>query len=190
MWRRLNQILTLACVLAIPLLIVCWIRGLWYVEGFTWSRPYHQYALLSASGTMELSSKSWSYPTTLTTFEFQHEEVSPYSHEFQWYSGGFSFDHPTIRTALWGSYYTYTSDKDTIALTLPHWFLISILLIPPMAWLAFGRARRQRRRLQRGLCPSCGYDLRMHQPGSRCPECGAAVITLLALPTRARPKAR
>jgi hypothetical protein len=37
------------------------------------------------------------------------------------------------------------------------------------------RQRRARRRLKRGLCPACGYDLRgaAHE---RCPECGAAVV--------------
>jgi hypothetical protein len=37
---------------------------------------------------------------------------------------------------------------------------------------AIFRSRRQHRRLRKGLCPQCGYDLRF--AANRCPECGRA----------------
>jgi hypothetical protein len=37
--------------------------------------------------------------------------------------------------------------------------------------LPFYRAARHRLRVSRGMCPSCGYDLK-GSPGGACPECG------------------
>ena len=54
-------------------------------------------------------------------------------------------------------------------LYLPHWSLVAAFAILP--GVAMRRALRHRRRLRRGQCPACGYDLRA-SPG-RCPECGA-----------------
>ena len=53
---------------------------------------------------------------------------------------------------------------------VPHWFVALPFAAVP-AWHA-ARALRRRRRLARGRCPDCGYDLR-GAPGA-CPECGAA----------------
>jgi hypothetical protein len=56
----------------------------------------------------------------------------------------------------------------------PHWFFALLAGVLPIVWLVerFGGSR-QSRRLARGLCPACGYDLRA-SPG-RCPECGGTV---------------
>jgi hypothetical protein len=53
----------------------------------------------------------------------------------------------------------------------PAWLLVLITAIVP-AWWAYSRRRNQAARArERGLCPSCGYDLRASP--ERCPECGA-----------------
>jgi hypothetical protein len=52
---------------------------------------------------------------------------------------------------------------------IPYWAIWLATSIFPSAWLLSDRARR--RRLRRGLCGVCGYDLRA-SPG-QCPECGA-----------------
>jgi len=46
-------------------------------------------------------------------------------------------------------------------------FYAAILSLP---FIAFGRIRH-RRRIRRGLCPKCGYDLR-GRSHAVCPECG------------------
>lgn len=55
--------------------------------------------------------------------------------------------------------------------TAPHWFLALAFAALPV-WWGFRRTKALRlaRRSSRGLCPSCGYDLRAS--AERCPECG------------------
>ena len=53
---------------------------------------------------------------------------------------------------------------------VPLWEVAAAFGVLPAAW--FVGWRRRRRRQPRGLCQSCGYDLRA-TPG-RCPDCGRA----------------
>lgn len=58
---------------------------------------------------------------------------------------------------------------------LPYWFLTVPLGIASGALVLHRRVivpRRLRQRVRKGLCPTCGYDLRGNASGV-CPECGA-----------------
>lgn len=65
-----------------------------------------------------------------------------------------------------------------IGFTAPYWLAVSAFLCLTLM-AALGSVRRHRQR-SRGLCTTCGYDLRATL--GRCPECGrpAAASTMLA----------
>jgi hypothetical protein len=76
-----------------------------------------------------------------------------------WAWRGFATVAATFR--LFGTYSLH-------AAAVPHALVALIATVAPGLWL--GKHLRARRRLGRGLCPACGYDLR---GGARvCPECG------------------
>jgi hypothetical protein len=62
---------------------------------------------------------------------------------------------------------------------IPHW-AIAIPLLGWIVWRLLGPAAKRQRRVRKGQCASCGYDLRASQ--GRCPECGAQIDRARAEP--------
>jgi hypothetical protein len=85
-----------------------------------------------------------------------YDTSHPYSHSF----AGFRVGHRT------------SSNAEIFGVQLPHWALLLTSLSLPAARLRVLRIRRGAS--SRGLCPSCGYDLRATP--ERCPECGAVPV--------------
>ena len=76
------------------------------------------------------------------------------------YALGFDF----LRLRIpWGKHF-----QTAWRIGVPHWFLIPVLSLFPL--IRFSKHARNWRRIKRGRCVACGYDLRA-TPGI-CPECG------------------
>jgi hypothetical protein len=58
------------------------------------------------------------------------------------------------------------------AVGFPIWFFPLLFAVLPF-WVLVARIRRKARRV--GHCAKCGYDLRAHQRGQKCPECGTPI---------------
>jgi hypothetical protein len=63
-------------------------------------------------------------------------------------------------------------EREYRSVMAPYWLFVLLTAVVPAAWAGgrFRRDLRSHRFSARGLCSSCGYDLRA-TPG-RCPECG------------------
>jgi hypothetical protein len=57
------------------------------------------------------------------------------------------------------------------AFIVPGWLVLALLAIAPTKWAV----KRIRHRHPPGHCQKCGFDLRAHKPGEKCPECGTIV---------------
>ena len=77
----------------------------------------------------------------------------------------------------WTEPFIYSEPANYFIYIVPYWVVVSSLIIPPFAWLVSIMIRRKivARRLVRGLCLRCGYDLRCSE--GRCPECGHLMST-------------
>ena len=65
--------------------------------------------------------------------------------------------------------------SDLLILVVPYWGVCLLSGILPAIWLPLAARRfRRARRLRRGRCVACGYDLRAS--GDICPECGRSVV--------------
>jgi hypothetical protein len=65
----------------------------------------------------------------------------------------------------------YLEKFTSATVAAPFWALVAVTGVAPALW-GLRHARRGSLR-RRGLCPSCGYDLRASP--ERCPECGEVV---------------
>jgi len=82
---------------------------------------------------------------------------------------GFYSFAPVQRKSLIPSPRTFTSKVHVIAVPfLPVIFLCALF---PGVWLW----RQGLRDAGTGMCANCGYDLRAHRRGERCPECGGVI---------------
>jgi hypothetical protein len=80
-----------------------------------------------------------------------------------WQHLGFGASHFPTRKGQW--------HNDYYSIGFHPWIIALVSAPPPFVWLrGWFERRRRARRVERGLCVGCGYDLRAS--ADRCPECG------------------
>jgi len=98
-------------------------------------------------------------------------------HRSMWHSGVASPTYARVEYEFWGfdyyhelDWHRYGNCNELHTATVPLWFVLVLSLIFPVrwVWLTF----RRREEVPERACESCGYDLRAHSVGQRCPECG------------------
>ena len=58
-------------------------------------------------------------------------------------------------------------------ISVPYWLIVSVSSL--LALVLSIRPWRERRRMRKGLCPACGYDVRATP--DHCPECGLGIAS-------------
>ena len=76
----------------------------------------------------------------------------------------------TIPGFGWTWYPRLRSAPAAFIVDLSYWYPFLFFL-----GIAIYLHRRRMRNSAERACEKCGYDLRMHAPGDRCPECGVAI---------------
>ena len=159
--RLLNLAVALSLILCVAT-ISLWVRS-YFMYDLWIARPWGTYS----------SAESWRGDITISHVR-NRPHLSLSGREQMWRWRGFRLGRGPIRfyparhasepaTEYSGPY----SDGYTVG--APHWFIVLMSVVLPARRLW----TRLRTRTNRGLCPSCGYDLRATP--DRCPECGAEV---------------
>jgi hypothetical protein len=179
--RRLARHLFTVCS-AVSLLLcvaacVLWVWSQTHITSFVLSRQpdtrgERVWVIASAGGGLYLSAMQypgWPYPAAPAgrwrDFRARGLDGNAFG-VVEWDLVGFAYQ----KERPWGY-----SPGQPRAWRVPMWFIASLLAAPAGLWLVVGWLSRRRRRAALGLCPTCGYDLRVHAAGDRCPECGNAV---------------
>ena len=174
MWRRLLNLLTalslLLCVGAAAMWVrsrhaydnVIWCRGRTFVRGESAGGTFGVYWMADCPDARALGPHHRRVP--VDPFDGGWDLATGKRHQF-W---RFAYDDTRTLTSAPGPAQTSTPGSMVVA---PYWSLTAAAGAL-RAWrlgatLAGHRTRRRRRR---GLCPSCGYDVRATP--DRCPECG------------------
>jgi hypothetical protein len=186
--RRLFNIAAVVASLAVCMaLLSLWVRSHWMIDRI-WYSPTRgvNYRVTLSLGSI-IVSRSVLVGRTSNAFSDDFDRSAGWSFQSQHQTtpiiSPFT-DEGSHRVVQWTGFdYIYRNTSrpsfGTLAfcrVVLPIWLPTLIASMPSMILLA--RYVRHRHRMLKGLCPSCGYDLRASS--ERCPECGKQIAQIEA----------
>ena len=206
MKRRLFTILSALSLLLCVAVCVLWVRSHFVADTLMWYRDDEHAQRTESEGTILFSAGGgFSLDRSLYVMAGRIPDVLRTATRKRFLpKPGFSWTRDLVRVAPYaddstlGFYWHQSADDSTYELrredgggrmratswaygfAVPYWSVALLTGVSPVYWLVGGARRRVRSRVRsrRGLCPSCGYDLRV-TPG-RCPECGAVPAKAIA----------
>ena len=174
MRRRLLNLLTALSLLLCGATATAWRRSYSIGERYAYTNAGGNVAIAWAAGYLRLErasatvplpfemNRGWAYSREPLTDP--HARMPRFLGARYWRSGPFAFSR------------TGGGENDVAVyrrFLTPFWLPAAVFALGPACWCVGATQRAlRRRRSKRGLCPTCGYDLRATP--DRCPECGAA----------------
>lgn len=141
---------------------------------------YHCWGVTLYRGQLAIHTARAEPPHYLATSAFQVGDgwMASLSPTTQFVLG--PYYHPPTFSNAYGFHFSLRSTPDSVvhlrSIIIPFWMptlllagIMYVLVRPHMGHYQY------RRRQMKGLCPSCLYDLREHQSGQKCPECGTVI---------------
>ena len=175
---------TVALMLSLPMciaFIALWVRSYHSWDGLDWHRGDHVLQIRSAEGCVAIQRNRAAEASrrSLELRSVARPDMSDWQAVFfanvEFWDRFFWDTHGVFRGFGFGFDRAGLQGKPEWAgcwaVDTPHWFWVILTAIVP-AHRVIQCAARYRRRT-RGLCQSCGYDLRASH--IRCPECGEAI---------------
>lgn len=197
MLKRLRSGIVILSLLLCLAMLAVWVRSHFFGDSVVYSTAKERsLSVMSQPGCM-LWSFGWttrepvapgglhwrdfewgSIPETPPDSPVTYGPVEPYWPEWVHFGFGAHSEVQTINPSRIRNY----DGKDLapyqfhyLSVAFPHWLAALLLALPP-GWRAYVLVRARRRKT-RGMCPTCGYDLRGGH--EKCPECGSPILRLL-----------
>jgi hypothetical protein len=181
---------TVACVVLAVAASVQWVRSYWFDEGARCGTADGEWDLLSTKGQIIYTRTLWYAddppPPVIEWCWSEPRGISPIGgldnstwRVFEWRSSPGNGGWRAV--ALLGFVFKQEwplepapSTYEPLAVAVPYWASVGLLLALPTLRGARWYRRRQSGRVGECRCPNCGYDTRATP--NRCPECGKASV--------------
>jgi hypothetical protein len=200
----MRRLVTIASIIFFTLTVALWLRSLWFCDAVQWRGRQDLVCVVSSYGRLNLTLTHYfaAYNGEGAISVTRTHVMIGIPPTLGWAVVSFP---RAVRKPLWETMSAITSaDRNRVLgfewsprvwpqdgavgryawmqspgqpsyrlIAVPYWF-IGLLTLLPLASRRLAAIRRARL-LRRGVCPSCGYDLRATP--DRCPECGAEIAT-------------